>query len=193
MITLSKIEKRLGIPTAEWQGRCYEIASAIVAAGLVKGVAVYGHWLGPIAPKSIFYSNRHAGFCQHGWIKTPRDGVLDPTRWVFEAINPYLFSGQLAKHPEYDEGGNQLRKATMRPAPPFRTCTRASGLKLEGPALLHVRFLLGDNDPVDVPRLFWLANLPVDLMYPHAKAIYRAIHGAEPSALPMDNRRAVLG
>ncbi len=46
---LKEAEIAIGIPAARWEGRCFEIASELVAAGVVKGVAVYGHWNGPIA------------------------------------------------------------------------------------------------------------------------------------------------
>lgn len=96
--TLAECEKAVGEPASAWVARCYEIATKIVDAGLVSrkrglgGEAVYGHWLGPISPRSHFADRRQLGFVQHGWIWIEAHGmVIDPTRWVFEAKAPYLY------------------------------------------------------------------------------------------------------
>lgn len=188
MLTLARVEKKLGIPAAEWEGRCFEIASAIVDAKLVKGRAIYGHWLGPIAKGSIFYSRRHLGFCHHGWIELPNGNVLDPTRWTFEMVPPYLFEGPGT---EYDEGGNLFREIIRRPVPPFKG---PSILRLKGLPLAHVQECVGDKAGFDVGRMIWLANLPLNLLRPHEKAIYTAfVKAGEAAYIPIDNRRKVLG
>jgi hypothetical protein len=94
--TLQACEKALGAPASAWVARCYEIACAIVKAKLVPGgEAVYGHWLGPIARTSHFASRASMGFTPHGWIYVQDEGlVIDPTRWAFEAVTPYLYSGR---------------------------------------------------------------------------------------------------
>lgn len=92
--TLEECEEVLGDRAFAWAGRCFEIASRIVDAGLVPGgVAVYGHWTGSIHPRSIFYDRRHLGFVPHGWILRDDGTVIDPTRWAFEGKRPYLFQG----------------------------------------------------------------------------------------------------
>lgn len=97
--TLQECEKAIGEPASAWVARCFEIASKIVAAGLVSrerglgGQAVYGHWVGPISPRSHFADRRALGFCNHGWIYVEARGmVIDPTRWVFEAKAPYIYA-----------------------------------------------------------------------------------------------------
>lgn len=96
--TLQECVKAVGEPATAWKGRCYEIACKIVDAGLVSrkrgldGAAVYGHWLGPISPRSHFADRRGMAFIQHGWIYVESHNmVIDPTRWVFEARTPYLY------------------------------------------------------------------------------------------------------
>lgn len=98
--TLVQCMNALGEAPALWEGRCYEIATKLVKVGLVRGVAVYGHWIGPISPKSKFAPKASVGFAQHGWIVLDADAyemdkgaVLDPTRWAFEAVQPYIFVG----------------------------------------------------------------------------------------------------
>jgi hypothetical protein len=92
--TLAECEKALGEKANTWVARCYEISRRIVKTGLVKGEAVYGHWLGPVHPRSHFANRRDKlPFIQHGWILLDDAHVLDPTRWVFEAKKPYLYTG----------------------------------------------------------------------------------------------------
>jgi len=94
--TIEECEMAIGEPAEKWAGRCFEIASKIVDAGLVPGgEAVYGHWLGEISSKSRFADRRHVGFVQHGWIWVEGEGiVIDPTRWAFEARTPYIYVGE---------------------------------------------------------------------------------------------------
>jgi hypothetical protein len=95
---LAACEAALKEPAAAWVARCYEIASKIVDAGLVKGAAVYGHWTGSVNRRSRFYGKP---IVQHGWIALDAavydmnpGAVLDPTRWVFEAASPYIYVGE---------------------------------------------------------------------------------------------------
>lgn len=98
--SLRECEKAVGEPAEKWVARCYEIAYKIVAAGLVTrkqglgdGFAVYGHWVGPISPRSHFADRARLGFTQHGWIYIADTCmVIDPTRWVFEAKAPYIYA-----------------------------------------------------------------------------------------------------
>jgi hypothetical protein len=92
--TLAEAEAVIGEPASKWVSRCYEIAYALVEKGLVPGRAVYGHYLGPVMPSSPFH-DRHSAcdFTGHGWVSLPDGRVLDPTRWVFEATEPYLYVG----------------------------------------------------------------------------------------------------
>jgi hypothetical protein len=92
--TLAECEKALGEKAEAWVARCYEISCAIVVAGLVDGEAVYGHWLGDVAPGSHFADRGRLAFIQHGWILLKDGRVLDPTRWVFENVTPYLYVGE---------------------------------------------------------------------------------------------------
>lgn len=91
--TLAACEKALGEKAETWVARCYEISCRIVAAGLVEGEAVYGHWLGKVHPRSHFADRGRMPFIQHGWILLKDGSILDPTRWVFEAVSPYLYVG----------------------------------------------------------------------------------------------------
>ena len=85
-MSAAQVAEAISAPVAAWPGNCFAIATAMVDAGLCPpgSVAVYGHWTGPVHPRSMFYSRSGAGFCNHGWVLKPDGTVIDPTRFVFE-------------------------------------------------------------------------------------------------------------
>lgn len=207
LTTLQQCVDTIGIPVEQWAGNSYSIARAIVQAGLVEefnGVAVYGHWGGGVHPDSFFAYREGHPFIQHGWINLEDGRVLDPTRWSFDAKEPYLFIDHNSG--EYDEGGNEWRDAMMEPPPWNKEDSQytISERILKSDAWIHVERLLDCSDyhcNDDVPieqlcraQLFWLANVPYYLLEPHAAEIHEALKRCRMKAfIPMDNyRRAKL-
>jgi hypothetical protein len=203
-LTLHRVERALG-PASTWGGRCFEIASKIVAAGLVHGAAVYGHWLGPVHERSMFHrGGRGPAFVQHGWIVLADDPrVLDPTRWAFEAKKPYLFLGAPGRF--YDEGGNEWRRKRRGPVPEFdadERCYELTTRILPSDAWVFVERYLDLRRSYDDPsvrpgvlctqQLAYLANAPLDDLGDHAGAIYAVLGKFGLIAfVPIDNRRRV--
>lgn len=198
-IPVADAEAAIGIPAKRWPGRCYGIAYALNHAGLVPGGrTVYGHYYGPVAPSSIFARSHGAmGWCSHGWVEAPGGVIVDPTRWVFLDVAPYIacLSRAIAAS-EYDEGGNRLRHAMLRPPPahdPTESWDDLLGC-LDDDAQYHVAGLLGTTGMVSFSQMMWLANAPLDLLGDHAHEVYTAIVALGQGALlPLDNRRRVLG
>lgn len=95
-LTVKRVEKVLGQRASKWKGNCFGIAGALVAKKLVEGVAVYGFYHGPIAKTSMFAGR---AFTHHGWVLQPDGTVVDPTRWVFEDVEPYIYVGHPKNHP----------------------------------------------------------------------------------------------
>lgn len=93
-VTIQDCINATKIPLKNWAGNCYGVAEAIVKSGLVRGTPVYGMWTGRIATTSIFANRIKLGFTHHGWITLPNGKVMDPTRWVFEDVKPYIFVGE---------------------------------------------------------------------------------------------------
>ncbi len=203
MITISEIEKAFGLPAPEWAGKCYEVACA--AADLIDGaVAVYGHYLGDVAPGTLF--SGRPGFVQHGWVLLPDGSVLDPTRWAFEGVDPYLYVAPMSD--EYDEGGNKLRTALQGQAPTFNCEDRVVNIKpriLPMAAWAWMESVLGLQDhfgdegyePGDVGfmQLVWIANLDPRMMGvdgEHTVDIYAMLGKLDQMALvPIDNQLMV--
>lgn len=164
-LSLQEIADKISWPLDRWAGNCYAIALALVNAGLVKGKARYGHYRGPVAPGTMFHRASVTGFVQHGWVELPDGSVVDPTRWVFEGAEPYIYNGP-ADH--YDVGGStfrdQMRAINGPPAyDPLDKQFELQGLPSDMIRLL--RTICQDPRPHALGRnifskaqMFWLAN-----------------------------------
>jgi hypothetical protein len=106
-LTPEQIGKLIGIKVKDWPGNCYSVAVNIVESGLVEGRPEYGIWQGEIAPGSYFDDRPIA---RHGWVRLPDGQVLDPTRWVFEGVDPYIYIGS---GDDYDFGAADLRARVL--------------------------------------------------------------------------------
>lgn len=191
-VSISRAVRVIGVPTCEWPGNCAAVADAFLRHGLVGGKFQYGHYRGFIHPDSLFGNRSGCGFTHHAWIL---DGgtVIDPTRWVFEAVEPYVFYGKLCG--DYDFGGNALRKELMGPAPVNDPVERQFVLDGLPESCLRVVGLLPNvGSSVSISQLFWVANLPLDMLGAGAKPVYLWLKRIGLGGLiPMDNKKHVLG
>lgn len=62
-MTPNDVAKKIGIPVAEWTGRCHEIAALCLVAGVTTGTLRYGLWHGPVKGK------RDGHPVHHGWVE----------------------------------------------------------------------------------------------------------------------------
>ena len=118
---------------------------------------------------------------------------MDPTRWSFENVEPYIWIGE--NDGSYDEGANALKQMMRRP------CEKRQGLdklhhlllqpKVSGDIWLLSERRIGRDDMgliVDARQGFWIANLPYELLEPHAREVYLAVSRAfGKAAVPIDN------
>ncbi len=186
-------------PPSGWVGVCYGISCQMVESGIVSGHAVYGHWTGPVAKGTMFAGRP---IVRHGWVILPDRRVFDPTRWVFEDTQPYIYIGK-ADH--YDEGGNRLREVLLGPPPewdPDEKQFRITAWIMDSDAWNFIEFTLKVETQLDETspevglltqsQLIWLANLPPVSLGEHAPEIYVAIKNLGRRALiPIDNLRMV--
>ena len=188
--------KVINMTVEKWAGRCYGIASSFVQSGLLPegSVAVYGHWVGPVSEDSYFGSRAGHPFVQHGWCALPDGRVCDPTRFAFEAKNPYVYIG---KSDYYDEGGNTMRRYTLRPCPlPKQGHNEAQNAltqlhdKLSEDALVLVERLIPSEPPWTAHQVHWLANVPLEMLEDHAHEVFEAISALRLGGfIPIDNKR----
>lgn len=178
-LAIEELEEWIGEDAEDWEGRCYEIAT--MAAELVDGTPVYGHYTGYVDKDGFWSKSASMPFQRHGWVKLSDGRVLDPTRWSFEGKEPYIYIGS---GEDYDEGGNEFR--SLIDTPRLDASDKRVKLALEGDALLMVLSLLGadqtieegDGIVVNTTQAAWLANLPYDVLSPYQAEIYDAISSA---------------
>ncbi len=174
-----EIAKKINLPVEDWPGRCHEVACLIVAAKLVRGKPIYGHYHGDIHPDSIFGGRP---FTHHGWI-TRKTTLVDATRWVFECADPYIYVGP-KDDPDYDPGGNRLRKMMLNPPPSFNAEQKM--FELPPGLATFAQLLLGEQrSAICSQQVMWLASLPLDALGDQAEPLYRWViesyRGSSPS------------
>lgn len=187
------VARSIGPTPAAWEGNCYAVACAI--APLVGGRPAYGLWHGEVSSAGYWANRAGQGFQRHGWVALPDGRILDPTRWSFEAVEPYIWLGE--NDDNYDEGGDHLRRAMRTPPPkdgdgPPRQCTlnvtplcraRLNELLEREPARAHFY----------VTQLFWLACGPLDELGCYAREFFEALDSLGLKALvPIDHWHAVF-
>ncbi len=186
---IEQIAVRIGWPVAAWEGHCYSVACAILAAKIFPGQARYGHYSGPVAPGTLF--DLDMPFIRHGWIELPDGTIIDPTRWVFEGAPPYLWIGHNTG--EYDAGGQRWLQAIESPPPLTKPGDLTVDLPLTPAARAFVLSLLGDPPTITDEHAWWLANLSLSTLGEFTRPIYEALAaGGYAMAIPIDNYRLVL-
>lgn len=151
----NEIAKQINFPVKQWPGQCYAVACMMLDAGVIKGRDVYGHYQGYVSSKSMFAGNL---IVRHGWIETPDKKIVDPTRWVFENKEPYIYIG---KNDNYDEGGDGFRTLSRQPKPDFSASERQLELDNSTPsyAVRAIAKLPPSRQTISMSEAFWVANL----------------------------------
>jgi len=188
-LTVRMVEDAIKVPARKWEGKCHEIALKINKAKLVKGRVAYGLWWG--VKKGYWEERSGVPFTHHGWIVLPDGRILDPTRWSFEAAEPYIWVGWPCH--DYDEGGNRARMESIGECPEYDESDKKVTIKLSKPAMDFVMGLLGDTPAITLKQLGWLANLSPESFEGHVVEVYQAIIDTGWSGfIPIDNRRLVM-
>lgn len=197
-----EIAKIIDTPLTDWPGACHAIASMMVkeadTIGLPEGsVVTRGHWVGPIHEDSGF----RGPIAQHSWVTIPDGRVIDPTRYVFENLPPYIWEGDEGDQDDYDPGSNKVRKVISgdRPWPevgPEDTKLIHLGLDTTSRDFLRAAGagMMSDNY-FSNRQLIWIAHLdPYVSDREILHRIWREIDRAGLRAyIPYDNAEVVLG
>ena len=180
-LTIERLEKETRMSTRQWHGKCTLLAH--FACKLVGGNEIYGDYHGFIHPKG-FWSGR-GPFTHHGWVLLDDGRVLDPTRWSFENIEPYIYLDHNTK--DYDEGSNRSRRMFRRPCPEMR----GAPADLVAPKCVHALFEHLTGTPfakMTREQACWVANLGYDELDFAVADIYETLINNDMSALiPIDN------
>jgi hypothetical protein len=169
------IEQAIGLKTEDWKGECYFVSCLILNANLIKGRAVHGSYFGTIAKASMFYS-KNLNMARHGWIETPDGKIIDPTRWVFEDVEPYIYETTI-NDPDYDKASSKLRKALMQPQPEYNPDVKQLAIPdgKSGSAIRSVLCIPLNRKTISVDEAFWMANLTLDSLNFQAEHVYNAL------------------
>lgn len=100
---VADVEQAIGIPVAEWGGRCHEISIAMVREMYAPGVArVARGWCDGVPG-------------QHSWVVVgpdcydPQGVVIDPTLWSYLGEEPNVWTGFLGTSgPHYPHGHGSI-------------------------------------------------------------------------------------
>jgi hypothetical protein len=162
--------------TDGWKGACSKVADALQDEMEPGEVAmIRGHWIGPVADGSLFARKPVSG---HTWLQMKDGTIVDPTRWVFENVEPYIFVG--SDDENYDEGGQRLREAVrvMRGSAP-RWDKAHVQYTFEGPTKVWVwiESQFEDTSPdkawtLSRWQVAWIANTSPREFWPFAPIIY---------------------
>ncbi len=192
-LTLVEAELIAGSPATSWMGRCAQISSLLADA--YRGEAVYGHWTGPVADASPFAYASRTGFAQHGWIEMPDGSVVDPTRFAFEMVAPYIYIGE-SDH--YDRGGNVFRMAQLGEPPEAKPDGHGPVTLEVSPEAADLIFAITgwrDLTALSLTQVRWLAHIsPTVYGLDLAREVFEAIDATVGRVwVPIDNWRWVMG
>ena len=186
-IKVHDVEELIGKPAYEWEGRCHEIANDLIETGIVVGKLRYGIWIGPIAGGSNF-SGR--AFTHHGWVECEDGVIVDPTRWVFEGVPPYIYEGP-SDH--YDVCGDEIRQMGRGEYPEFDPKDKIV------PDVPRALIMGLDMCGVDVDekitarQAHWLSGMSLKQLGPVAKLLYSWMADSDLKAfIPIDNWNYVM-
>ena len=170
------------------------MANACNEAGIINGKLRYGHYTGPIHPNSLFKKNIGIGFCQHGWVELTDNQIFDPTRWVFENVNPYIYVG---KNDYYDVGGNKFREASRKEPPEYLDTDKKKEVNIPLDLKNFINEILKDTrketNDYTLRQLMYLGNTPPRLLEPFGKEIFTILKDNHLKGfIPIDNWGLVM-
>lgn len=190
--SIAKIASAIGMPTEEWEGKCHEVVIKIINNDLLKGRDAYGHYLGPVAHTGYWAMRAEHGFQRHAWIILVDSCIVDPTRWSFLNVNPFLHVTE-KDDSDYDEGGNIFRAQMRRVLPPPEL--KPSDKQIDVPFWLHsiVAEFFPDAKVVTLPMLQHVCSAPLQELGLNAKRVFTwCIEHGHGAYIPIDNRRKAL-
>ena len=192
------LAKAIEIPTEEWPGCCHKIAALALNVGFVKGELCYGMYTGHIAEDSYFADYSHLGFCRHGWIEKEDGTIFDPTRWVLESVDPYIYEAK--NHRDYDYGmarfKEEVQRANPTPCPRFTENQKQYEFPDDESLTRFIKTVCGMPDSqkkVSRDQIFWIANRVPQHLGANAAAVYQWIADqGQKVYIPIDFQRRYL-
>jgi len=180
------IAEAIQVPLNKWPGNCSLIATLVMKTFPIEGQRyARGIWRGPTHHSSIFGSRALSG---HSWTVLQDGRILDPTRFAFEAAEPYIYLGP---SDFYDEAGMNLRTGLRSSAPQNRLDGNIEVNDRQTQVLSGFQICCMDNR-VHVEDLHWVATAPVTDLN-KAKPLYEVLEALNfRSLIPIDCWKLVM-
>ena len=159
----------------------------------IKARAVYGTWQG------ICVSKKEKGLFRHGWVLVNEKEILDPTRWVFNGLEPVIFKGSVSKNKEYDEGAKKLRDMIPRPFPLFNAnAKRIISFTWTPDCAQAIEMISGQKcstkQETTIDQAYWMANLSYEVWGHHLNEVYENLIKEHCGAfIPLDFKEKYKG
>lgn len=188
---VSTLEAAIGIPAENWKGRCHEISSLMLKhyRPKIEAKLCYGMFVGNIA--STGYFGGHP-ISRHGWLKAKDGMIIDPTRWVFEDVKPYIYYG--FDNEEYDFGANEVRRSIRVPFPKLDKERSIPFSELPKAVQAICKPYTKKQKVIGIGQLLWMANLtPVELGKDIKKFYQYLIDTNRGGFVPCDNMKDIMG
>jgi hypothetical protein len=186
-ITIESLEEASGIPVDKWHGKCALLAHCAAELLHEECHELYGHYKGEI-DETGYWTNRI--ITRHGWVLLEDGRVLDPTRWSFENVEPYIYLEY--NDEDYDEGGDKLREDLEKPCPP-PDGKLANMKECLASAPLFERLTKTQFDKLTVNQVGWVANLSYHSLDFAVGHIYKTlIENNFGAIIPLDNKQRAI-
>ena len=161
-----------------WKMNCYAVSSELYDCFVDKYEwleLVYGKWLWYIDERSVFSK----WIANHGWLEFKvwnNTYVIDPTRWVFEWTEAYIYINK--KWSEYDRASQYFQKSMRN----FKIS--AIPLKKNNDNIIDISFwkeidsfifetiLNSEYNYYTIRSINYIANTPVDLLWKYTIDIF---------------------
>ena len=181
-LTIEDLEMALSSPADQWHGKCTAVSYA--AQKLIGGHNIYGDYLGYVDANG-YWGHRRQYPNHHGWVLLDDGRVIDPTRWSFENVEPYIYIGH--NETDYDEGSNKMREQLRGECPGPNG--KKANLKFDtGADALFEHLTETPADEITVSQAMWVANESYDQLGFAVYGIYKTLIDSDMGAfIPIDN------
>jgi hypothetical protein len=170
-------------PAEAFAGNCYPVAHELAHLMGKPAIHVRGHWLGPDCREA--HSKRAA--TQHSWVECG-DWWMDPTRFVFEGVEPYIHIVCKDCDPFYDHCSRKFRKAmgATDTLPPRKRPLKETGLSAGARLAISVATVRRNWKLWSEGEMFRIGNADPVIFGGHAHEIFAAIYKQRPAIIPID-------
>ena len=193
--TIEELAEAIGHHPKTWEGRCAHVAHLLNVHFYNEEMKErYGLWLGPIIEGTCFSKRPYTS---HGWLESGTGSlgtlIIDPTRWVFEGKEPYIFEG-FDHDGYYDLGANKVNAMFRMPCPEYDPTDKRVIISCSRALELFMKDKLESPPGITDKHIFWLANIPLqEIPDKLRKEFYKFIAKVGSSCwVPTDNWQFVM-